>query len=399
MHRIKSDHVFQFKVTLKGIRPPIWRRILVPSDYTFWDLHVAIQDAMGWLDCHLHLFRKPTRGVMQWLEIGIPGDEGWDEYTTVPGWEIFIAQIFTLAERKMVYQYDFGDGWEHDVVLEKVFPRDKSVRYPVCTGGRRACPPEDCGGIPGYHRFCEAITDPAHPEHDEMLEWVGRAFDPDHFDQGEVHFDDPDQRWNFAFGPESPGGVPAEMPGIHAGGDALTELAGMAEVVDMHGRPITQGRGPAGRSPSIENQSMHSPLGTGQGNGWDEAVEVMPQPVRQLLTRARQPFQGFPVATVVLYGPDDRHATKVAVAILASENAEPEPLSRWLVEEGDIREKAVIGEEILAFIQENAARTVIVADRILGCPHEEGIDYPEGAKCPQCPFWARHDRWTGEPIQ
>ena len=114
--------------------------------------------------------------------------------------------------------------------------------------------------------------------------------------------------------------------------------------------------------------------------------------------KARRGFRGYPVATVAFYGPDDQRASKVAVGIVREQDAEAEPLQRWLAEEGDVRRDSGIGEEILAFIREHGAQTVVMTDRIIGCPHEEGTDYPEGQACPRCPFWAHRDRWSGEVV-
>ncbi len=118
-----------------------------------------------------------------------------------------------------------------------------------------------------------------------------------------------------------------------------------------------------------------------------------------LKKKARRGFRGYPVATVAFYGPDDAHASKVAVAIVDAEDAEPSALERWFSEEGDVRTDPAVGGNILRFVQEHAAKSVVMADRIIGCPHEEGVDYPEGQACPHCPFWAHRDRWTGEIVQ
>jgi len=117
-----------------------------------------------------------------------------------------------------------------------------------------------------------------------------------------------------------------------------------------------------------------------------------------LQKKARRGFRGYPVATVAFYGPSDERASKVAVGIVAAENAEADPLERWFSDERDVRNDPTIGEEILAFIRQHGAKTVVASDRIIGCPHEDGIDYPEGQVCPQCPFWANRDRWSGEII-
>jgi hypothetical protein len=118
-----------------------------------------------------------------------------------------------------------------------------------------------------------------------------------------------------------------------------------------------------------------------------------------LKKRARRGFRGYPVATVAFYGPDDTRASKVAVGIVASEDAGADPLERWFAEDGDVRKDPAIGHKILEFTQQHGVKTVVVTDGIIGCPHEEGVDYPDGEVCPVCPFWAHRDRWTGDTIQ
>lgn len=125
-------------------------------------------------------------------------------------------------------------------------------------------------------------------------------------------------------------------------------------------------------------------------------MKIKRQSQSPLKKKPNRGFRGYPVATIAFYGPDDSHATKVAVGIVPGENAEADPLRRWFSEEVDVRNNTTVGQEILAFIKEHAARSVVMTDRIIGCPHEEGIDYPEGEICPRCPFWAGRDRWTGE---
>src|SRR6266478_394940 len=113
-----------------------------------------------------------------------------------------------------------------------------------------------------------------------------------------------------------------------------------------------------------------------------------------LKKKARKGFRGYPLATVAYYGPDDNRATKLVVGIVRIEGAEPDVLERWFSEDGDVRSDSVIGSEVLAFIERHNVKSVIMADRIIGCPHEEGSDYPEGQVCPHCPFWAHRDRWS-----
>ncbi len=191
-----SDQIYQFKVTLKGIKPPIWRRIQVPATYTFWDLHVAIQDSMGWTDTHLHHFEILNPATEMKEEIGIP-DEDTIENIILAGWKKNISHYFTSENNKAEYVYDYGDNWEHEVKLEKILPSIDDIQYPICIAGKRECPPEDCGGPWGYEDFLEAIKDPKHERHEELLDWVGGDFDPEYFNKDEIDFDDPKHRLEF----------------------------------------------------------------------------------------------------------------------------------------------------------------------------------------------------------
>ena len=123
------------------------------------------------------------------------------------------------------------------------------------------------------------------------------------------------------------------------------------------------------------------------------------RPPSPLQKKARRGFRGYPVATIAWYGPNDQFASKVTAAVIPLEGGEVGPLERWFNDELDVRHDHTIGGEVLAFIKEHGAKSVVVTDRIIGCPHEEGVDYPEGEVCPQCPFWANRDRWSGEMIQ
>ena len=119
----------------------------------------------------------------------------------------------------------------------------------------------------------------------------------------------------------------------------------------------------------------------------------------KLRKKSKQGFQGFPVATVAYYGPNEARASKVAVSIIPSEGAEPDALERWFSETTDARTDPQINEAVVHLLQEHGVKSVVMPDRIIGCPHEEGIDYPEGESCPQCPYWAGRDRFTGKLIQ
>ena len=180
---------------MKDIEPIIWRRIQVPETYSFWDLHVAIQDSMGWLDSHLHGFHIVNPSTEKEEHIGIPDDEGFDDDIEVlPGWEFKIADYFSEKNSHAEYDYDFGDYWQHEILLEKILPGEAGVRYPLCIDGQRACPPEDCGGTDGYEDFLNIIMDPSHEEYEETLTWAGDEFDPEEFNPKKVHFDNPQSR-------------------------------------------------------------------------------------------------------------------------------------------------------------------------------------------------------------
>jgi len=193
--KTKFDRVYQFRMTLNDIRPPVWRRIQVPETYSFWDLHVAIQDVMGWFDSHLHGFEIMDPSSDRMVEIGIPDDDFPGGTEVLPGWERKIALYFSPENPIALYTYDFGDNWEHRIELEKILPRQKGVFYPCCTGGQRACPPEDCGGTGGYEDFLEIIMDPGHDHYESMLMWAGGNFEPEFFSPDDVVFDDPAKRF------------------------------------------------------------------------------------------------------------------------------------------------------------------------------------------------------------
>jgi hypothetical protein len=196
------EHVCQFLVVLPRTDPLIWRRIQVPESYSFWDLHVAIQDAMGWKDYHLHEFVVVEPKSTRIVRIGIPDDEMPADRPTRAGWKVPIARYLTYGTDPVRYRYDFGDDWEHVVEFEELLPADGGA-YPRCTGGAGACPPEDVGGTHGYAEFLQVIRDEQHPEREEMLQWArgwaGGTFDPDVFFPDAVKFDDPNERWKIAF--------------------------------------------------------------------------------------------------------------------------------------------------------------------------------------------------------
>lgn len=168
--------IYQLKVTLKGSKPPIWRRVEVAATVTLAQLHEILQVTMGWYDSHLHQF------VMGDVFYGLPDPDGWDDVEVCDERLVKLNQLLNAPKQKLVYEYDFGDAWEHQVVLEQILAPNPAITYPRCTTGKRACPPEDCGGIWGYASLLEAIHDVNHPEHADTLEWIGEDFDPEEFD-------------------------------------------------------------------------------------------------------------------------------------------------------------------------------------------------------------------------
>lgn len=173
--------IYQIKVTLDHSQPPIWRRILVPSDITLARLHRILQAVMGWEDCHLHQF------IVGQTYYGVPDPDygGWVEMRDEK--RVKLNQIVPGEGFKFRYEYDFGDSWMHTLRVEKVLAPEPGQQYPACIKGKRACPPEDVGGIWGYYGFLEAIQDPDHLEHEDYLTWVGGEFDPEAFDLDEVN--------------------------------------------------------------------------------------------------------------------------------------------------------------------------------------------------------------------
>ncbi|OGI49118.1 MAG: hypothetical protein A2151_06795 [Candidatus Muproteobacteria bacterium RBG_16_65_34] len=171
-------NIYQIKVTLRHVHPPAWRRLQIPADIKLGKLHEVLQIAMGWTDSHMHAFRL---GMEQY---GVPSREFPDMFKNER-----TARLDQLIGKgdKLIYEYDFGDGWEHEMKIEKVLAAEEGKRHPTCLAGKRACPPEDCGGPWGYVRLLAVLRDPKHEEHEEMAEWIGEDFDPEAFDLDAVN--------------------------------------------------------------------------------------------------------------------------------------------------------------------------------------------------------------------
>jgi len=169
-----AKQVYQLKVTLLDTSPPIWRRIQVPAEATLGELHFVLQVVMGWTNSHLHHFA---------IEAMHYADPLFELEDARDASRMTLRRVTNRPGSCFGYLYDFGDGWEHEVLVEDILPRQRGTRYPICLAGERACPPEDCGGVWGYEHFLEAVSNPKHPEHDEYLEWVGGEFDANAFDR------------------------------------------------------------------------------------------------------------------------------------------------------------------------------------------------------------------------
>lgn len=191
-----SDSVYQLKVSLKDSHPTIWRRILIPATASFWELHIAIQDSFGWEDCHLHEFYIGHAWDSSVPRIRLPYPP--DEYD-LDGQNKSNNEEFTCLNKylnpknlKATYVYDFGDSWEHQLVLEKILTGKSDEAYPRVIDGRRAGPWEDSGSIWGYEEKLGILNDKKHLDHNDLLEWVGlesgELYDPDYFDSNDVIF-------------------------------------------------------------------------------------------------------------------------------------------------------------------------------------------------------------------
>ena len=197
MPRGTKAKMMQFQIVLRDITPKIWRKIQVPSDYNFQQLHIAIQDAMGWFDCHLHEFiLQDNENISKTFSIGLldeemdlEEDDGMRDETNY-----LIKDYFRVKNTKILYNYDFGDQWEHDIIYEGVI--NAKVAKPICIDGANPCPPEDAGGQSGYREFLKVMKNPNDKQHEEMSEWYrtqrtgcnGKSFVPGKFNKNRIRF-------------------------------------------------------------------------------------------------------------------------------------------------------------------------------------------------------------------
>ncbi len=176
----KPAFSYQLQVLLNGTQPSIWRRLQVPGTANLGWFHAVLQVAMGWTNSHLHQF---ICGEHVYADPSAQLDEYEGDPPVLDERKATVAEVLSDIHQGMVYEYDFGDSWEHVVTVEKILPADASTSAAaVCLAGSRACPPEDCGGIGGYDELLRALKNKKHPEHKSMKEWLGRPFDPESFD-------------------------------------------------------------------------------------------------------------------------------------------------------------------------------------------------------------------------
>lgn len=187
MPKIQPEKVYQLHISLKYIKPAIWRRFLVTDDITVAKLHSIIQVVMGWDDEHLHEF------TIGGLKIGEPHEE-WDNLDVENEKKVRLSELNLAEKQKFEYTYDFGDNWQHEIKVEKILPVDKGLKYPTCLAGEMACPPEDCGSYPGYQQLFELSKLPKDElDEDELdrLEWLtgwyGEDFDFEYFSVDDVN--------------------------------------------------------------------------------------------------------------------------------------------------------------------------------------------------------------------
>jgi hypothetical protein len=181
----QTTSIHRLKVTLRQVKPPIWRRIEEASNMKLSELAMVLEAAIGWYGDHLHAFE--AAGVRYQPRRDVDGfNDPFSRVKQADEAKARVSVVLPSVKAKMLWEYDFGDGWEHDVVVEAIEARRPDMVYPLCIDGTRAGPPEDCGGPWGYAELLEAIADPTHENHHERIEWLGGEFDPEHFDVDEI---------------------------------------------------------------------------------------------------------------------------------------------------------------------------------------------------------------------
>ncbi len=178
-----AKELYQIHISLKWIKPEIWRRVLIPADMKLSDLHKVIQTVMGWTNSHLHQFVKDG----QIYQKKTAEEDDWGFIDAIDYENVPVSDLISEEKDSMYYEYDFGDGWVHNIVLEKIVPNSDEIVDPVCLKGKRSGPPEDCGGPPGYEELLEALKNPEHERHEELTEWVSEYFNPEEFSKDAIN--------------------------------------------------------------------------------------------------------------------------------------------------------------------------------------------------------------------
>lgn len=188
--------IHELKITLCGSKPPIWRQIAISSDTRLNELHEVIQIVIGWTNSHLHQFIVSNRSRKEYRSLGKSGwthlerrlsDPRFELEDTENENEVMLGDLAPAVKSKFIYEYDFGDSWEHLIEVVKIGLPIEGVKYPVCLAGKLACPSEDCGGLEGYYNMLEALKDPKCEDYKDMLAWVGKDFNPEQFDVDEIN--------------------------------------------------------------------------------------------------------------------------------------------------------------------------------------------------------------------
>lgn len=212
--RQAKDTIYQLKIALTDSDPSIWRRVLVPGHFTFEEVHAVIQASMGWENAHLHQFLLGDQGNAVCLshpsfdlepttvrdrkaidrklaDLGFDttrlSPKQLDQSNVLDETDFLLQEVVSREGASLLYEYDFGDSWMHEIVVEKISAPEPGVEYPACVEGARCGPPEDCGGIGGYADLLEALKDPKRDDHEEALDWIGDDFDPEYFDIAETN--------------------------------------------------------------------------------------------------------------------------------------------------------------------------------------------------------------------
>ena len=180
----EAQTVLQLRVELLGSEPSIWRRVQVPADMDFFSFHLLLQQTMGWENCHMYAFRS---GRLRIEDADAATGWGLGKSKSLDSTKTMLAKFLAAEGDEIVYEYDFGDSWEHLVKVEKVLSHDEALKpLPICLDGAMNCPPEDCGGIDGFYTLLAVVTNPKHKEYRDMKEWLG-AFDPKFFSAKRVN--------------------------------------------------------------------------------------------------------------------------------------------------------------------------------------------------------------------